>query len=63
MRRISEHRRKFGYEGPSILILDGHATHVTPRVIAFCGARKINLIKLVPHSSHLAQPLDLCVFE
>jgi hypothetical protein len=60
--RIAELRRKFAYDGPSILIIDGHATHGTPRVIAFCGARKVLLIKLVPHSSHLTQPLDLCVF-
>jgi hypothetical protein len=31
---ISELRRKFDYDGPSILIIDGHSTHATPRVIA-----------------------------
>jgi hypothetical protein len=35
---------------------------VTPRVIVLCGARNIIMIRLVAHSSHLAQPLDLCVF-
>jgi hypothetical protein len=60
--RISELRRKFDYDGPSILIVDRHLTHVTLHVIALCGARNVCLIRLVVHSSHLAQPLDLCVF-
>jgi hypothetical protein len=60
--RIAELQRKLAYDGPVILLVYGHSTHVTPRVIAFCGARKILLIRLVPHSSHVAQPLDLCVF-
>jgi hypothetical protein len=59
---ISELRRKFDYDGPSILIVDGHSTHVTPRVIALCGARNVIMIRLIAHSSQLAQPLDLCVF-
>jgi hypothetical protein len=32
------------------------------RVSALCATRKLILIGLVPHSSHLSQPLDLCVF-
>jgi hypothetical protein len=32
-------------------------------IFLLCGQKKKNvLIRLVPHSSHLAQPLDLCVF-
>jgi hypothetical protein len=65
LRRISELRRKFDYDGPSILIVDGHSTHVTyvtPRVIALCGARNVIMIRLVAHLLHLAQPFDLCVF-
>jgi hypothetical protein len=37
-------------------------THVTPHMIALCGARNVIVIRLVAHSLHLAQPLDLCVF-
>jgi hypothetical protein len=36
--------------------------HVTPRVIALCGARNVIMIRVVAHSAHLAQPLNLCVF-
>jgi hypothetical protein len=60
--RISELRGKFDYDGPSILIIDGHSTHATPRVITVCGARNVIMIRLVEQSSHLAQSLDLCVF-
>jgi hypothetical protein len=60
--RISEVRRKFDYDGPSILFVDTHSTHVTPHVIVLCGARNVIIIGLVAYSSHLAQPLDLCVF-
>jgi hypothetical protein len=58
---ILELRTKFTEDGPSLLTLDGHSTHVTARVIAICAARKIILIRLDPHSSHLAQLRDLCV--
>jgi hypothetical protein len=60
--RISELRWKFHYDGPSILIIDGYSTHVTLRVIALCGAWNVIMIRLVAHSSHLEQPLDLGVF-
>jgi hypothetical protein len=60
--RISVLRRKFDYDGPNILIVDGHSTHVTLRVITLCGAWNAIMIRLVTHSSHLAQPLDLGVF-
>jgi hypothetical protein len=50
------------YQGKVVLILDGHATHVTLLVIAYSGSRGLLLIRLVPHSSHIAQPLDFCVF-
>jgi hypothetical protein len=60
--RISELRRKFDCDGPSILIVDGHSTHVTLRVIALCGAQNVIMIRFIAHSSHLAQPLDLYVF-
>jgi hypothetical protein len=59
---ISELRRKFDFDEPSILIADGHSTRVTRRVIALCGARNVIMIRVVAHSSHLAQPLNLCVF-
>jgi hypothetical protein len=55
-------RATSNYSGPLIVLVDGHASHVTPRVVAFAGSRHIIIIKLVAHSSHISQPLDLCVF-
>jgi hypothetical protein len=51
---------KTKYHRKVVLIVDGHANHVTPRVIAFAGSSKLSLIRLVRHSSNIAQPLDLC---
>jgi hypothetical protein len=59
--RNSELRTKFTYDGPNLLVVDGHSTHVTARVIALWAARKVRLMRLVPHSSHLAQSLDVWV--
>jgi hypothetical protein len=60
--RINYLRQKFAYEGSAILLVDGHSTHISPRVISFCAANSIILVWLVSHSSHISQPLDLCVF-
>jgi hypothetical protein len=60
--RIGNLRTKLNYSGPIILLIDGHASHITPRIVAFTGSAQIVLIRLVAHSSHIGQPLDLCVF-
>lgn len=52
-------------EDPSLrrlLIADGHSSHVTARVIAFCMEHAIDLLILPPHCSHELQPLDVGVF-
>jgi hypothetical protein len=58
-----EFRRKICYDGPIILFVDGHTGHITSRVLAYAASQKIIVIKLVTHSSHVSQPLDLCVFN
>ena len=45
-----------------LLILDGHASHVTTKVIRFCVDHKIILLCLPPHTTHLLQPLDVGIF-
>jgi hypothetical protein len=60
--RINCLRSKMNYNGKVVLIVDGHASHVTPRVVAFAASQDIILIRLVAHSSHIAQPLDFCLF-
>jgi hypothetical protein len=46
----------------SLLIIDGHSSHVTARFIAYCITSKIDLFLLPPHLSHKTQPLDLSIF-
>jgi hypothetical protein len=60
--RIENLRAKANYTGSVVLFLDGHSTHVTQRAVAFAGSERILIIRLVPHSSHLSRPLDLCTF-
>jgi hypothetical protein len=45
-----------------LLIMDGHSSHITTNVIAFCMRNAIDLLILPPHCSHILQPLDVGVF-
>jgi hypothetical protein len=46
-----------------LLLLDGHGSHLTARFIAFCLNKNIDLVCLLPHTSHLLQPLDVGIFS
>lgn len=46
-----------------LLILDGHGSHITAKVIAHCMEHAIDLLVLPPHTSHKLQPLDVSVFS
>ena len=41
-----------------ILVLDGHASHLSIDAIDFCIKNLIELICLPPHTSHRLQPMD-----
>ena len=45
-----------------LLIMDGHSSHMTANFIAHCMKHAIDLLILLPHTSHLLQPLDVSVF-
>src|SRR5438477_2868557 len=45
-----------------LLICDGHDSHCTPEFLAHCIKYKIAVVLLIPHSSHITQPLDATVF-
>jgi hypothetical protein len=53
---------KFQSEGPILLFLDRHASHVTPRVLSYASSQRILIIQLVAHLLHISQRPDLCVF-
>jgi hypothetical protein len=56
-------RIKAQYDGPIALLIDGNASHITPRVGAYAGSQRIILVRLVTHSPHISRPLDLCAFS
>jgi hypothetical protein len=60
--RHEETRARRNHIRPVILAVDGQASHVTPRVVAFADLRQITIVKLGAYSSHASQPLDLCAF-
>ena len=43
--------------------MDGHGSHITGNVIAYCIDNSIDLLILPPHCSHILQPLDIGVFR
>jgi hypothetical protein len=45
-----------------MLLFDGHGSHVTRAVIEFCEQKKIILLCLPSHSTHILQPCDVGVF-
>jgi hypothetical protein len=45
-----------------LLVLDGHGSHMTAKVIAYCMENEIGLLVLPHHCSHVLQPLDVSVF-
>ena len=45
-----------------LFIMDGHSSHMTANFIAFCMEYLFDLLILLPHISHLLQPLDVGVF-
>lgn len=49
-------------EGQKLLVMDGHASHVSSDTIELARANKIVLLLLLPHTSHFSQPLDVVVF-
>jgi hypothetical protein len=46
-----------------MLILDGHDSHVDIEFMWLCKQNKIWVLYLLPHSSHVLQPLDLAPFS
>ena len=47
---------------PRLLLLDGHGSHVSIEFMRVCWESNVFLYYLIPHSSHILQPLDLSCF-
>lgn len=48
---------------PVVMYLDNHSSHLTPPLVSFCREKQIELIGLLPNSTHLIQPLDIAFFH
>ena len=46
-----------------LLLMDGHGSHHTYEFLKFCEDHKIKAVGMPPHTTHLLQPLDVCVFQ
>lgn len=45
-----------------LIVVDGHASHITSELIKFCKREKIVPACLPPHTTHVLQPLDVSFF-
>jgi hypothetical protein len=59
---IDSRRAKYNYFGPTILIFDQFSGHNYETLQEHCRIHNIVFKFLIPHSSHLCQPLDLITF-
>ena len=50
-------------ENPVLLLVDGHSFHCTCEVIEAARENHVVLLALAPHTTHLCQPLDVCVYK
>lgn len=63
LRKVFEpESKKRSGDKPRLLIMDGHASHITGNLIGYCIDKNIDLLILPPHCSHLLQPLDVGVY-
>ena len=62
-RRREVEMKRSGYDGPAVLILDGFSCHKKALDCFNLEEYGVKTVFLVPHSSHLTQPLDLVLFS
>lgn len=48
---------------PVMLLVDGHSSHYEPATIKLAAEAGIMMLCLPPHSTHVAQPLDVSFFR
>ena len=52
----------YNYKGTTVIIMDNFVVHHDDEIIELCKKNKIQILWLKPHTSHICQPLDLCIF-
>jgi len=53
---------KSSVQDPVLLVLDNHSSQISLSSVLFCRQHSIHILSLPPHSSHKAQPLDVCFY-
>jgi hypothetical protein len=48
--------------GPKLIVGDNLASHLNPEIVSLCEQHNIRFVLLPANSTHLTQPLDVCVF-
>ena len=48
---------------PRLLLLDNHGSHISIEFMKICWQNDVYLYYLIPHSSHILQPLNLACFS
>ena len=48
---------------PVLLLLDGHISHCSPQLIECVTKNHVTLLALLPHTTHICQPLDVSVYK
>ncbi|KAJ4457110.1 hypothetical protein PAPYR_7505 [Paratrimastix pyriformis] len=60
---IAKCRQKLGNPtARALLVMDNHATHQSDDIRAWCEKHLVDTLYLLPHATHLMQPLDVAVF-
>ena len=60
---VDERRRRYGnMEQTAHLLLDNCSSHKSNDIDALCRENNVVLVYLVPNTTHIFQPLDLCFF-
>ena len=63
LKSLSAYIETQNIEKPIILFVDGHSSHSTYDAAMYCSQNGTVLYCLLPHASHLTQPLDVGVFS
>ena len=63
MPQVNAVREKHGdHHSWGVLYLDGHTSHRSEKVFRLLNDLRVDFVELLPHSSHIDQPLDLRVY-
>ncbi|KAJ8891144.1 hypothetical protein PR048_010658 [Dryococelus australis] len=48
---------------PKLLLMDSHGAHIMPQVSEFAKENDIYILTFQSHTTHILQPLDVCVYK